>query len=255
MAVGAAACLFAGNGWAQGAGAKGTRPVPAGLTANAVLDKSVAAMGGKAAYAKVRTMVTKATVALAGQNLSMSGTVESVVKTPGKVYTRQELSMTMQGKTQTFKTELGFDGKGGWSRDPFGKLRDLTPVECDQAKEQANPDPANWRERYTKAEIIGVRKVEGKDAYALRLTPKRGKPLITYYDTGTFLMVRMDMMQETPQGTIPVEAYYSDYRTVGGIKAAYRIRQRLANAENTITMTSVRVNADVPDAQFARPQK
>lgn len=255
LAVGMIAVLLPGWSRAQAPVAKATiKAVPASLTAESILEKSITASGGKAALGNIRTMVQKASISRYEQKFTLNGTMETQVKYPGKVYIRQQLSINAQGNKIDILSEMGLENNQGWRRED-GKLRDLTSLECDQLKEQTRlSEQLNWKERYTKADLIGVRQVDKKDAYALRLTPKTGKPVVMYYDAATFLLVRMDMMMETPNGTMPVESYYTDYRTIGGIKMAHQIRQRIANIEMTVKMTSIQVNSNVPDTQFAKPK-
>ena len=96
--------------------------------------------------------------------------------------------------------------------------------------------------------------MEGKDAYAIRLTPTNGKPLVQYFDTQTNLMVRMDMISEGPQGTLPIESYFSDYRTVDGMKIPFQMRQKVAATELLTTVTEIKNNLPVTDAKFAKPE-
>jgi hypothetical protein len=112
----------------------------------------------------------------------------------------------------------------------------------------------DWRKSYSKIEALGIRKVEGKDAYAIRLTPTNGKPLVQYFDTQTNLMVRMDMISESPQGTLPIESYFSDYRTVDGMKIPFQMRQKVAATELLTTVTEIKNNLPVTDAKFAKPE-
>lgn len=218
-----------------------------GISAETVLNKFTTATGGRAAYERIKTSVTKGTLQVAGQNLS--GTMEVYTKEPGKIL----MVSNIQGVGET---RVGFNGEVGWSKDPLTGLRTLQTTELVGLKQQAAAtDPGNWKKLYKKIEMLGLRKVDGRDAYAVRLTPKAGKhPTVQYFDTKTFLLVRMDMISEGPQGVMPTESYLSDYRVVNGVKTPFALRQRLGGVvEMVITMNEVKYNAPVEDALFAKP--
>jgi hypothetical protein len=228
--------------------------VPAGVTAESVLAKAGTALGGGTALGKISSVVSKGTFTGSTQTFSLSGTVESYLKLPSSYYSKQIISQTVEGRKQTVTLETGVDGKTGWIRAGESGIRPLPAAQVGQLLEQADVrSAADWRKSFTAAELIGVRKVDGKDAYAVRLTPKAGKPVVRYYDTKTYLMVRMDMIQDSPQGPQPIESYYSDYRKVGGIPMAFTIRQKYAGLDATTKLTSVQINVPIPAARFARP--
>ena len=215
-------------------------------TAEAVLDKYVEATGGAAAYEKITSQSVKATVTIAAQNLS--GTADSVSKAPDKVYIKQ----TFPGIGE-FKQ--GYNGTTGWADDPISGLRTLSGVELNQFKSQAVFNaPLRWREIYSKAEMTGIKDVDGKPAYAVLLTEKLSKKTRTeYYDTKTGLQVKSESVQEGPQGTVPVETYYSDYRTVDGVKVPYKVRGVLSGAELLSVVTEYKNNVPVDDSLFVKP--
>ncbi|MDX1931683.1 MAG: hypothetical protein SFU56_03680 [Capsulimonadales bacterium] len=238
--------VAASSASAQKTPATGSAAKPS-ISPAAVLDRYVEVTGGKAAYARLKTIVMKGTIAVTAQNLK--GTVDVRAKAPNKFYTVQEIK-------DVTKTTMAFDGKRGWSKNNLQGLRDITGSELQQLKDQALFNSSvRWRELYPKVEMIGIRKVDGKDTYAIRLTPKVGKPTVQYHDTKTFLIVRTDSVQESPQGTLPVESYLSDYRAVDGVKTPFRVRSRVAAAEIITEITEVRNNVPVPDSLFVKPKE
>lgn len=126
-------------------------------------------------------------------------------------------------------------------------------------REAAFNTPLKWRALFEKAELIGVRQVDDRDAYAIRLTPASEKPIVHYYDTQTFLLLRTGEMEETPVGAAPTGTYFSDYRVVDGVKIPFviRARQRLPTGivEVRLTVTRVQTNVPIDDSLFARPRR
>lgn len=229
--------------WAQKVPAKSGAKLP---SASSILDASTQASGGKAALSQMKSLVMLATFAAPAQK--MTGTVETRVLFPDKIYTVQTI-------TGIGKIEKGYDGKVGWSRDPFKGLQTLTGAELTQVRSQGDElQNPNWRKAYKKVEMIGVRKVGTADAYAIRLTPARGgKPITTYYDTKTKLPVRTDILLETAEGSLPTQNFISDYRTVSGIKFPFKMRQVAGMAEANVVFTAIQVNTPISAGIFAKP--
>ncbi|GAB4453584.1 MAG: hypothetical protein OHK0029_06720 [Armatimonadaceae bacterium] len=227
--------------------------VPDGLTAEKILDKAVAALGGKSALQSVKSMTTRGNLSLSGQGVSMTGAVETYVQMPDRFHTTQDLTVTLQGQKRNLKSVVVANGKKGWTREATGTVRDLTSAEITQVLAEADLG-SDWKKRYREAKLLGVRKVGKSDAYAIRLTPrKEGKPVVQFYDTDSFLPLRTDVVQETPQGPIPVETYYDDYRKVAGIQVAHEIRQRFAASEIVTKVVEVKINSTIPASKFSKP--
>lgn len=220
---------------------------PPKRTAEQILDRAVAATGGRAAYARIRSTEARGTISLTAQNIKGSYVIRA--KAPNKFVTTQ----TIQGIGETAQ---GFDGKIGWAKDPFLGLRTLAGEELAQMRDQAafNAD-TRWKAIYPKVEALGIGKVGETPAYRVRLTPKQGAPQVRYFDAKTFLLLRVDTIVVSPQGKIPTESYLSDYRVVDGVKVPFKTRQVVPNtAEVELLMTSVRNNVPIPDAAFALPK-
>lgn len=221
-------------------------PVAKKPSADQILDRFAQVSGG-AAWEKLNSFTAKGTINLPAQ--SIKGTVEISAKAPNKM----RMVQTIQGVGETTG---GYDGTEGWSKDPFSGLRTLAGVELAQLQTQATLSlrPSQWRKVYTKTELLGTTKVGGAPAYKVRLTPKAGNPETQYFDVKTGLQVRSDQVSESPQGKIPVEIYMSDYRTVGGVKIAFKTRQVASVAEAVILLTDVKANVELDDASFAKPK-
>lgn len=235
---------------AQKAATKGAaKTVKVNKTAEQIIEDSIKASGGRAALAKIKTTVTEGTLSLPAQGIN--GTMAVQYKAPGKY----RMSQTIQGIGETTSA---FDGKVAWSKDPINGLRVLSGAELEQAKRGAegttNP-LVQWKQLYKKWEVLGVRPVGTAKAYAVRLTPKVGKPAVQYFDTKTGLLVRMDQVLDTPNGQIASETYLSDYRTLDGIKTPFKVRSVIGGglAEVLMTFTSVKNNVPVDDSVFAKP--
>lgn len=196
-------------------------------TADEIINAYIVATGGKAAYGKITSSIMTGEIEVVAQKIR--GTVTVKAKAPDKFLLVQELAGN--------KFEVGYDGKIGWARDPLHGLRTLEGKELEQIKDSATFNATlNWKQRYSKTEVLGIRKVNGADAYAIRLTSKQGTPTTQFYDVKTKLLVRSDSNAATPEGSLPTETYTSDYRSQDGVKVPFTIRQLASNVEAVMKM-------------------
>ncbi len=110
-----------------------------------------------------------------------------------------------------------------------------------------------WRELYPKAELTGEDSVGDRKAYVIRLTAAAGQSVTRYYDQETFLLLREAGNHDTPQGQMDIQADFSDYRDVDGVKAPFRIRQTLPVGEIVFKLSEIKNNIEIDDAKFAKP--
>lgn len=214
-------------------------------TADAVLNASAKAMGS-AASDKITSSVAKAKMSIPANGLN--GEMEMTVS--------KERFFMKQSLPGIGDIMQGFDGKIGWAKDPINGLRDLEGPELAQVKNEVqNQMASDWKKRYKKAELLGVRKVGTAQAYAIRLTPKTGGPQTHYFDTKTLFLIRTDMVAVGPTGKIPTETYLSDYRLVDGMQIPFKTRSIVSGIQEVIiTYTDVKNNVAVDDSIFKKPK-
>ncbi|MGB9070524.1 MAG: hypothetical protein WCC21_18295 [Candidatus Acidiferrales bacterium] len=112
--------------------------------------------------------------------------------------------------------------------------------------------------RFTRIELVGLTGIDGRWAYALRLTPKSGDPQVRYYDCENFLMVRMDSVERIrlqkggPESAYKVETYFSDYRDSGGINFPRKIRATANKGDLMLEVHDVRTNSPINDSVFRK---
>ena len=220
------------------------------LTAAQVMDRGAAVLGPKAAWDRIKTTVMRGRIEAKAQGLS--GTVTVKAKRPGRFLVEQNIK-------GVGVTRQGYDGKIGWSKDPAQGLRKLTGAELQAAQRAAIGAHLEWRRFFTKWELGGIKKVNGKSAYVVKLSPRIGRMTIEYYDVKTFMPVRTDMVTEVAGLPVPIEIYPSDFRKVDGVLMPYAMRQRVLQpsgpVEIMVRITSIKNNTAIPDAVFAMPKQ
>jgi hypothetical protein len=222
-----------------------TKPAAALPTADQVLDHYVQAIGGRAAWMKLNSRVSKGTIEIPAMN-NLSGTVEIHEKAPNLM-----LAVINLGGAAF---EQGFDGNVGWSDNPRDGLRELSGGELDDARREANFYHAvELKKNYTKMTVTGIEKVDDHDTYAVEATRAEGAPDRIYFDTQSGLMVRSVNQRNTSDGVTEFTADVDNYTEVDGVKLPFTVRQTSASATFIIQFTEVHHNLQLTESQFAKP--
>ena len=205
------------------------------------MEKSIAALGGRQALEKITSYSLKAT--LESPSRGIQGAIEVFGKAPNK-----RLSITTIKGVGAIRQ--GYDGQAGWSEDPYQGLRALAGEELEIARLSAvfNAE-LRWRDMFAKTELTATE----ASAFVIRLTRKHGSFISRRYDKQTFLLLREDAIYEGPQGRIPIETHYADYREVDGVKMAFQWTQKTPVGETLFKVTEIKNNVEIDDARFTRP--
>lgn len=215
------------------------------LTAEEILEKAIAATGGREARQRITSVVSKGTLEVVTQGLQ--GTIEIYAKAPNKLLIIQ----TIPG----LEIKQGFDGEVGWVYNSLQGVRQLEAAELATFKRRAIfHSELHWRQLYEKVELIGQEKVGDRPAYVIRLTPGVGNPVTQYYDRETFLLLRTDTTQDGPLGPIAQEAYPSDYREMDGVLVPFTQTMKTPTAVVVVHITERKTNVEIDDSRFAPPK-
>jgi hypothetical protein len=221
-------------------------PAAALPKAEALFDKYVEATGGKAAYDKRRTEITKGVVRMAAAGVT--GTVEIYSAAPNS----QVTIMDVQG---VGRIEQGTDGVNAWEVSAVMGPRLKDGQEKTEAFREALFNlPINWRKLYSKVETVAAEKTEGIDCYRVVATPNSGgKPETFWFDVKTGFTVKIKRVAVTSMGEIPAEIVMQDFKPAGGVVQPMTLIQRASGQQVLIQLQSVTPNAVIPKTRFAPP--
>lgn len=211
-----------------------------------LVEKHIAAVGGREALSKVSSLVMTGSFELPA--MGASGTITIYQKAPNK-----RLSViNIDGFGEIFQ---GFDGERGFSISPMGSI-DMTGQMLEDAKRDATMHAElHLKELYPKIEVKGKGKAGDRDAWIVVMTPEKGNPVTAYFDAETFLMLKTSGVRVTDQGEAEIESEFGEFREVPGtgMKAPHLIRQKLPVGEIILRITDIKANVDIPDSKFAKP--
>lgn len=228
----------------SGAGAGGPGPggTPAGPSADQLLDKYVAALGGADAIKKISSRIEKGTISFRGRPMP----VEVFAKAPDK---RISIAHLPNGEMIT-----AYDGHVGWLGNPAGPPREMSSVEADVARLEAD-FYLHTRAQQDFARLRPGRpeKVGDRDAYVVLGLAQGRPPAKMYFDEQSGLLVRWVAYEETPLGRLPVQTDFADYRDADGVKLPFKWTVARPGGRFTIQVEQVQQNAAIDDAKFAKP--
>ena len=226
-------------------------------TADDVVEKYLAAIGGRAALAKVTSRSTTGTITLSLPNGPVSGTIEILNQQPNKSRTLTKLDFSSLGAGQLTR-EQRFDGTTGYILDNLQGNREITGNQLETLKNTVFPTPLlTYKERGATLELVGKEKVDARDMYVLIFKPKTGSAVRQFIDAETYLPARIVVKVDTPEtgGEVEQTTGVSDYRVVDGIKVPFAIKVSSAVQSFTIAVTKVEHNVTIDPALFAKPDK
>ena len=237
---------------------------PSRLSAAQIVEKNVAARGGLVAWHGVQSMVWKG-------KMGGGATTYEVVER-GKLQTKQrdaaQLPFTLEFK-RPLKTRLEiqfngqtavqvFDGTRGWKLRPYlGRTNwdAYTPDEVKLSAAEPGVDGflIDYAAKGAKVELLGTEKVEGHDAYKLKVTLNGGQVRHVWVDAGTFLEAKVEGLPRRLDGKPHnVEIYLREFKPEGGIVIPHVIEthvEGLRRAEK-ITIENATVNPKLDDSRF-----
>lgn len=215
-----------------------------------VLAKYYEAKGGLARMKAVQSMRMTAKMA----NGPMAFPIVIEAKRPGSV----RVDVDIQGN----QIVQAFDGKVGWSINPFQQSakKDAEPMTPDELKEfevQADMDGplVDWKAKGHTVELLGKEPVEGSDAIKLKLTLKNGDVRTIYLDADSYLEVKMVSKRKVRGTEIEAETSLGDYKDVDGLMIAHAMENGAKGMpqKQKIVIEKVELNVPIADARFAMP--
>jgi outer membrane lipoprotein-sorting protein len=216
-------------------------------TADEVIAKSVSARGGMDKLKAVQSQRLTGQIAFGSE---AQGTLTVEMKRPGKV--REEL--TINGET-LIRTS---DGKAGWVINPFAGKNEAVPLGADEMGNMAQKADfdrpiVDYKAKGNQVEQMGKEKVEGKDAYKLKVTLKDGQVRYDYLDCDSYLEVKWEGKLTVQGKEFEAESYYRDYKPVQGVMYPFLIDSNSGDTKQTITFDKIEINPALDDARFGKP--
>jgi len=214
--------------------------------AEVILEKSIEATGGRAAYERTHSRKSTGKMEMPAMGLKAEAVEYSAVP---------DLSYMILESPEIGKIESGSGGDIYWEMTQMTGPRVKEGDERALARRSTFNADLRWREFFPDVSTAGIDTVDGRPCYKLVLIPTEGPVETRYYDAGTYLLAKQEMLVETPMGEVPIEFFPSDYREVGGLLMPFKIRQVLMKMQEMVFATdSVWFNVEIPESLFVFPE-
>ena len=209
--------------------------IPEGLTANAVVENYINAIGGREKLESIKDMSVKGEMKMG----PMSINVEQAYKNNKKF----AMSMVMNGQVMQAIKYNGTSAKVmAQGQENIANAEQLKGFKM-QAHMFAE---LNLEELGFTTKIAGSEMIDGKKAYKLEIVGTDGTTKYDYYCATTGLKLKT-VAQQAGQSIVML---YSDYKEVEGLKFPFSTITKMGPQEMPLTITSLELNKEIKDELF-----
>jgi hypothetical protein len=187
---------------------------------------------------------------------------DKVVELPYRLEMKRPLKTRLEIDVDGKTAVQIYDGVHGVKVRPYlgrDAAEPYTPAELElAAAEQELDGPLVDHERKgTRVALDGVDKVNGSDAYKLKLTFKNGTVRHVWVDATSFLDVKIDGSRHLDGKTHVIETYLKNYKPVNGLMFPMLSETVIQGVPGStkITVATVSVNSAIDDGRFKADAK
>jgi hypothetical protein len=223
-------------------------------TAEQVVDRHIAAIGGRAALTKIRSRTATGTITISTPAGDLTGSIQLINEAPNKSRTFVQLDASSLGVGQIV-IDQRFDGVNGYVLDSAQGNREITGNQLDTMRSGSFPEAfLNYRELGATIRLEEKQRVGDREAFVLVYEPTSGSIARHFIDTETYMALKTEVKIDVPQfGEIEQSNSYFDYRDVDGVKLPFRL-QSTSNVQNfSVTIAKVEHNLKIDPALFVKP--
>ncbi|MDQ3012890.1 MAG: c-type cytochrome [Acidobacteriota bacterium] len=252
-------------GVGQGAFANTTRvdptvPAPDPLpSVDAILEKYVQALGGRAAIGKITSRATKLTLLrpkLVNGGTPAAAMIARAESWPMEIYLKAPNKYLAVITSPDGVIQQGFNGVTGWVKSANGQ-REMNSEELAQLKRQADLyKELKLKEQYASLNVTGREKVGEREAYVIEAKALDRRAEKLFFDVQSGLLLRRVVLTETLIGLNPEQTDFQDYREVAGVKLPFIITTTYLDDNHLGTahrLIEIKHNVPVDDAKFDPP--
>ncbi|HMI77607.1 MAG TPA: hypothetical protein VK484_02380 [Ferruginibacter sp.] len=209
-------------------------------TVDDVVDKYVAAMGGKEKLASLKTIKMEGSMSVQGTDLAITSTRSHMVGL--------RLDIEVMGMAN-YQVVNRTKGSAFWPIRGKTEPEEMEPDQFKSAQNQMDVQGAlfNYREKGTTVELGGKETVDGVEAYNLKVTFKNGLSSNYYIDTKTSRLVKTASKMTVNGQETDVSNSYSDYKqNADGYWFAYSV----TSIQGTVVYDKISTNIPVDESLF-----
>lgn len=207
--------------------------LPAGVTAQSVIENYLDAIGGRAVLEKVKTVSIFASGEVQGMALNFQ-----LIRTSDNQFMQ---NIEMMGRSMSKQV---FNGENGYAMMQ-GQKMDLNPQQAAMIKDEAQP----FYELHLDPEAIsleGIEKVDGENAYKVKVSGNR----VAFYNVASGQKIQEITTTEMMGQTIESTMKFGDYKEASGIMFPFYLGQMMGPQLIEFTIEKIDVNSGVTAEDF-----
>jgi hypothetical protein len=172
---------------------------------------------------------------------------------------KRPAKVRVEGTFQDLTFIQTFNGKEGWSINPFAGVTDPQQMTDDDLKGmryQADMDGMlwNWNEKGYTVTFDGKEDMEGTSCFKLKLDTKEGDTFTYYIDSDSYILLRTNTKMKIMGNETESDTYFSNYSMVEGIAVPGKIDTKMkGQLMGTLVIEKAELNIELDDALFEKP--
>jgi hypothetical protein len=220
-----------------------------------LVEKVINALGGEENLLKIKSRVVKFDVDLIHQGVKGFGM--SYLDSPNR--SSSEITITALGKKiGTIKDY--FDGTVGGESTSFSRDEIYTGQRLEDVRFAADFNSwTSWKnDGKTKIEVKSTGKVDGEDAYIVRVKNEKASAITYFVSTKTFLPLKQTsiIVLSTSAQRIPISSTFHDYRSVDGVMIPFKVvMDNPGMGDVVMTTKEIKQNVTIDAGKFTSNQK
>lgn len=212
--------------------------------ARSILDRHIAAIGGKEAVLSHSS--TRATGTFSVASAGMNGSLEVIAAKPDK----SMVKITIPGVGEILE---GYDGKSGWTLSPMTGPMLIEGKQLEEKRYDADfYSELHDDSRYASMTTVERTDFEGRPCYKVKLVRKSGGEDYEFYDVETGLKAGRIATRETPMGTITGTSVETDYKKFGNLLQPTTVKNTMMGMQQVISIATIEYDT-VPPTAFEPP--
>jgi hypothetical protein len=213
-------------------------------TARAIIDRHIAAVGGRKVILAHSSTHATGTVTIAGSGVT--GTFELFSAKPNLT----TLKISLGGIGDVYE---GFDGTVAWNKSPMTGPMLSQGKELEQKKFDADYfADLHDASRYASMKTVDKTTFDGRPCYKVSLVRKDGGEDFEFYEVESGLKAGSLATRETSMGSITATQVVSDYKKFGDVLQPSVVKQSAMGVQQVLTFTLIEYDK-VDPAVFALP--
>lgn len=222
-------------------------------SANEVIAKTIEAMGGAAAIARVNGIKVHGRMRFGKREFTPFSVV---ARRPDKF--RMDLTIGTDHVTQAYDGAIGWQSIDGEHRQAPTPMTGISLAHLrDQAANAIGGPLVDLEKRHNQAELIGRETVNGIDCYKLKVTLATGDTMVLFIDSSNFHEIQEEIPVEVDGKASTIQQSVGDYRRFGPILVAclFVTREKGGEDSQRLEIDSVEINPPIDDGVFKLPEK